>query len=396
MNLPVGLGSWSVSIPPEKLVAVDRTSISGTPSASPRELVRAALEAPFGFEPMRRALTPDDRVAIVLDAELPHAAELLAGTLDHLGTAGIAPSAVTVVAPPGARQDWVEALRAEFSEVTTETHDPTDRNKLAYLATTNSERRVYLNRTVVESDFTVVLTGRRYDPVRNYAGAQVALYPDLADREIRAANFGPFTKAAPWEGREDAEEVAWLLGMPFLIQVIEGEGDAIQEVVAGLLPSSEEGVRRQDARWKFSIAERADAAIATISGDPARITFQDLAMAAACAARCVNKRGRVALLTEAAPIMGQAADWIRRLDDPRIPLKLLMREKPADWAAAKLWCAAARHASLFLASRLPDDLVEEMFATPIHSPSEVQRLVESAGSAIVIPDAHKSKVEVHA
>ena len=94
--------------------------------------------------------------------------------------------------------------------------------------------------------------------------------------------------------------------------------------------------------------------------------------------------------------MGRAADWIRRLDDPRIPLKLLMREKPADWAAAKLWCAAARHASLFLASRLPDDLVEEMFATPIQSPSEVQRLVESAGSVIAIPDAHKSKIEVKA
>ena len=266
MNLTVGLRSWPVSIPPEKMVAVDRAAIAAPPSASPRELVGAALESPFGFEPMRRAVTPDDRVAIVLDADLPHAAELLAGVLDHLGTAGIAPSAVTIVTPPGSRQDWIQALPGEFSDVTAETHDPTDRKKLAYLATTKSERRVYLNRTVVEAEFTVILSGRRFDPVRGTAGAQVALYPELADEEIRAANFGPFLKAAPWEGREEAEEVAWLLGMPFLVQVIEGAGDAIQDVVAGLLPSSAEGLRRQEARWTFTIAEKADAAIATTQG----------------------------------------------------------------------------------------------------------------------------------
>src|SRR5437588_319027 len=84
-------------------------------------------------------------------------------------------------------------------------------------------------------------------------------------------------------------------------------------------------------------------------GDPARVTFLDLAKAAACAARAVNKGGRIALLTEAAPVLGEAAEWVRKLDDPRIPTQLLVREKPADGAAAKLWCAAARHASLFLA-----------------------------------------------
>ena len=394
MNLPVGLGSWSVSIPPEKSVAVTRASIAELPTASPRELIGAALEAPFGFEPMRRALTADDRVAIVLDAELPHAAELLAGVFDHLGTAGIAPAAVTVVTPRRSRQDWIDELPDVFSDLTAETHDPADRTKLAYLSTTQTERRVYLNRTVVEADFTVVLTGRRFDPVRGYAGAQVALYPDLADEEIRAENFGPFTKREPWPGREEAHEVAYLLGTPFLIQIIEGEGDTIQDVVAGLLPSSEEGQRRQDARWKFAIADRADAAIATISGDPARLTFLDLAKAAACAARAVNRGGRIALLTEACPILGEAAEWIRKVDEPRIPGQLLAREKPADWAACKLWCAAARHASLFLASRYRDELVEELFATPLKSASEVERLIDSAGSVLVIPDAHKAKVEV--
>src|SRR6266540_4693863 len=246
MELLVGLTSWSIALPLEKAVEVRRARFD-PPAAPPRELVREALEAPFGFEPLRRALTPDDHIAIVLDASLPHAAELLAGVLDHLGTAGIAPAAVTIITPPGSREDWIDELPDEFADVTAETHDPADRKKLAYLASTKEGRRVYLNRTVVETDFIVVLTGRRFDPVRVYAGAEVALYPELADEEIRAANAGPYTRQSPWSGHEESHEVAWLLGTPFLVQVIEGTGDTVQEVVAGLMDSSDEGRRRQDA-----------------------------------------------------------------------------------------------------------------------------------------------------
>lgn len=392
MDVPVGLGSWNLNLPAGKATVCVR---SEAPSAlSPREMVLAALEAPFGFEPMRRALTPDDHIALVLDANLPHAAELLAGVFDHLATAGIAPAAVTVLTPPGSREDWIDNLPDEFADVTAEIHDPTNRKKLAYLATTKGGRRIYLNRTLVEADFIVVLTGRQFDPVRGYAGAEVALYPELADEEIIAANAGPYTKHHPWGGLEESHEVAWLLGTPFLVQVIAGGGDSIHEIVAGLLDSGDEGKKRQDARWRFEIESKADAAIATISGDPARVSFLDLAKAAAAAARTVKKGGRVALLTEAAPALGEGAELIRRLDEPNSPDAWLAREKPTDWAACRLWCKAAAHAGLFLASRYPDDLVEELFATPLATPSEVQRLIEGAASIIVIPDAHKAKVDV--
>lgn len=391
MELRVGTGTWILELP-EKAMMLARPDLTG--DASPRERVRAALEAPFGFEPMRRALTPDDHIAIVLDANLPHAAELLAGVFDHLGTAGIAPAAVTVITPPGSPENWIDDLPDELADVTAEIHDPTNRKKLAYLATTKGGRRIYLNRTLVEADFIIVLTGRRYDPVRGYAGAEVSLYPELADEEIIAANAGPFTKQYPWDGADESREVAWLLGTPFLIQVIEGESDSIHDVIAGLLDSGDEGKKRQDARWKFEIAEKAEFAIGTIVGDSARVSFLDLAKAAAAAARTVKKGGRIALLTDAAPALGEGAELMRRLDVPDSPDAWLAREKPTDWAACRLWCKAAARASVFLASGYPDELVEELFATPLASPSEAQRLIDGAASIIVIPDAHKVKVDV--
>ena len=103
IELNLGPDTWVLTTRPGQLVEVRRPDLPPAPSAGARQLVRDALEKPFGFEPLRRALTPDDHVAVVVDEQLPHLAELLAGVLEHLGTAGIQPAAVTLLtAPPAA------------------------------------------------------------------------------------------------------------------------------------------------------------------------------------------------------------------------------------------------------------------------------------------------------
>jgi nickel-dependent lactate racemase len=396
-ELKIGLEPWQLTVPSEYLVQLSRAEVVPA-THSVAELTRNALENPFGFEALRRAVTPDDRVTIVLDPTLPEVAVMLGEVIAHLGSAGIHPEAVTILTPPGSQQGWVDELADEFAEVKTEVHDPTDRQKLSYLATTQSERRVYLNRTLVDADFVTVLSGRRYDPLTGYAGAEASIFPALADEELRAAFAGEFTTDVPdlepWPVRAEAEEILWLLGMPFLVQAIEGDGHTIQEVVTGLPNSSSEGIRRQDLRWKATVSEQADTAIATISGDPSKVTFLDLAKAAACAARGVRKGGRIAVLTSAAPDLGDGARLLRSMDGPTGARKLLAREKPDDWAACALWVFAAKSHSLFLASGYLDEVAEELFTTPIRTSSEVQRLIDSGGRVILIPDAHKMMISV--
>ena len=396
MDLPVGRGSWAIDIPAGKLVAVRPAAVPSVPTAGPRDLVRAALEAPFGFEPLRRALTPDDRVCVVFDPALPAAAELLAGVLDHLRTAGIEPAAVTVVSPPGAPEGWIDDLPDEYADVTAETHDPADERRRAYLATTRGGRRVYLNRTLVEADAPIILTGRGYDPLTGYGGAEAAVFPGLSGEPVGPVELVPkaVPDPVPSDLRAEATEIAWLLGTPFLVQVIEGAGDAVQEVVAGLLDSSAEGVRRQDARWRGTIPERVGAVIAAVSGSPERVTFLDLAKAAACAARVVSKGGRIAVLSDATPALGEGAALLRSLDGPEGAAKKLERLNPSDRVACALWAWAARRASLFLASGLPDEVVEGLFATPLRTPSEAARLAAGADAVAVLADAHKAMVTV--
>ncbi|MBN9118291.1 MAG: DUF2088 domain-containing protein [Planctomycetes bacterium] len=393
IELVVGADPWPLTVPSDRAVALRRAPVA-TPAGTPRQLVHDALEKPYHFEALRRALTPDDRVTVVIDPRLPHLAEMLAEVLRHLGTAGVGPASVTVLSPPNAPQAWIDELPDEFADVTAETHDPADAKKLAYLATTKGGRRLYLNRSLVEADFVVLLTGRRFDPFSGYAGAEAAVFPALSNEETRTALAGEFSTAAPAASEGEAAEIAWLLGTPFLVQVIEGAGGSVQEVVAGLYDSAAEGVRRQDARWRGTVATEPETVIAALGGAPSEITFLDLAQAAATAARVVKKGGRIALLTTAAPDLGPGAQLLRTLDDPTGAKRLLDKEKPDDWAAAALWAFAAKRASIFLASGYPDEVAEELFATPIHTPSEAQRLIDTGGSVLLIPDAHKTTVTV--
>ena len=228
VELLVGQEPWTLTILGDRRVELQREPLVA-PSRTPPELVRDALEQPFEFEAMRRALTPDDHIAIVLDANLPKVAALLAEVLDHLRIGGGATRGRDRCSPPPVRpQDWIDELPDEYADVRTEIHDPTDRRKLAYLATTGKGRRVYLNRTLVDADFAIVLSGRGYDPLTGYAGAEGAIFPTLSDEETRESFAGQFSTVAPgeepWPTREEASEILWLLGTPFLVQVIAESG----------------------------------------------------------------------------------------------------------------------------------------------------------------------------
>src|SRR5258707_9987631 len=69
------------------------------PVDDPSAAVRDALNSPVAYPPLRRALTPGDHVAVLLDESLPDVAGLLIPLLDHVASAGVEAGAVTLVCP---------------------------------------------------------------------------------------------------------------------------------------------------------------------------------------------------------------------------------------------------------------------------------------------------------
>ena len=398
MHIAIGWGrhQWDVEIPTAK-VLVPRRHPAAPPLADPAAAVRAALEQPFGFPPLRRALTPDDHVAVVVDESLATLPLLLPPILQHVQEAGVQMDRVTLVcAPPSTGQPWLDTLPDEFQDVHVEVHQPDDRKKLAYLATMRQGRRLYLNRTMVDADQSIVLTRRGYDCLLGYAGGVGSLFPSLSDQATLHELRGQLSLAAPgvepWKHQRAAAEAAWLLGVPFLVQVIEGSDDAVVHVLVGPMESAAEGERLLDDRWRVEIGDEPDVVIASISGNPARHTFADFARAWSAAARVVKPDGVIILLTDANPALGPGSALMRQMDNPGRALRLLAEENPDDYEAVYQWTSAAQKAKLYLLSRLAIDVAEELFTTPLDNVRQVQKLLQ--GSCLFLPDAHRTMAAI--
>ena len=201
------------------------TRVHPKPLADPAAAVRAAVRTPHDFPALRLALTADDHVTVVVDQRLPDVTQLLTPVLEELVAAGVDPANVTLICEPSASQpQWLAELPKEFESVRLEIHDPHDRKKLSYLATTKQGRRLYLAHGVVDADQLVVLSSRRFDPRIGRGGG--AVFPAFGDDAARAElddrpNLGDADSAAEGEAEALAAETAWLLGAPFFIEVIE-------------------------------------------------------------------------------------------------------------------------------------------------------------------------------
>lgn len=379
----------------ERNLALGQRAAIAPNLADPVAAMKTAIEHPLGYPALRRALTPDDQVAIVVDEGIPQLGQLLVPLLEHIGQANVRPEAITLICPPASSgQPWLDDLPDAFQDVRIEIHQPADRRKLAYLGTTKKGRRIYLSRTAVDADQLVLLTRRGYDPYVGCSGAETALYPNLGDeatiQEMRTEldPRPPGEKPAPI--RLEAREIAWLSGAPFFVQIIEGDDDGIAHILAGPLESSDAGRRLLDARWRVEFDRPADVVVASITGDPAQGTLDDLARAFFAAARVVKPDGSIVLLSEIAPALGPGLETFRQYDDPALALSVLLQEKPSDLTAAFMWATAANQARLYLLSGLPGDVAEGLFTIPIQHAQQTQRLLTEQATCVLLPDAHRT------
>lgn len=378
----ISLGEFgTIEVADDRLIAGRRAAVApDLPDL--RAAVRQALEQPRNFPPLRRALTPDDRVAIIVDEQLPQLGVCLGEILTYLSESGIDPSAVTLVSPRGSKQGWIDDLPDSLHAARTEVHDPSNRRSLCYLASTRGGRRIYLNRTVVEADVSIVLTGCRYDPSCGIHSATTTLYPALSD-DMTQADGGSRSVA-------EAAEVAWLLGVPFLVQVIEGNGEQAAHVVGGTIETAEESAQLLQARWRVCYDRPAEVVVATMTGDPRRHDLAAVARAAQNAAAVCEAGGKVILLTQSEPEFGPLLDVSRQAENAAAAVRQLQQRRPEGHEAALHWLEAVRHASVYFLSRLDENLVEDVFATPLTHAGQAQRLVSAARSCLILDDAHKA------
>src|SRR5258708_5996721 len=122
VGLEWGLRHLEIDVAAANVVTVRRDAPAPALS-DPAAAVRAALEQPLDFPPLRRALTPDDQVVIAVDEQVPQLPRLLVPILEHVRSAGVAAEAITLLClPPPTGQPWLDELPDEFEDVRVEVH----------------------------------------------------------------------------------------------------------------------------------------------------------------------------------------------------------------------------------------------------------------------------------
>ncbi len=396
MQIDIKYGQQNVQFDVEKenLLDVKRSGPLNN-LADPVAAVREALENPFEFPPLRRALTPEDQVTIVVDETIPQLPRLLVPLLEHLLSARISPEAITLLClPPSTSQPWLDDLPDEFLDVRVEVHNPHERKKLSYLASTKNGRRIYLNRSAVDADQLIVFTRRAFDPIMGYTGGETDIFPALGDEATRremAKSLSPKLQEEQNPVREEAKEVTWLLGAPFFVQIVEGDDNEVAHVLGGTQDSCSEGLRLWKKRWAVQVPQRAEVVVASLGCLEEQRSFTEMAHALVCASRVVEPEGVIVLLTEATPDCEPFRTLFQEAFQPQQVIENLLENPLPNGQAALCWAGAASQAHIYLLSRLPEDVTEDLYATHLENASQVQKLLGKKNTCVFLPEANKIK-----
>lgn len=370
------------------------------PLADLPDALRKALAEPLDFPPLSRATVTGDHVVLALDRHTPQAATLIAGVWEVLATQGVEAKDVLILQPTSLSGPKVVDPRFKLPPdiqkvMEWRVHDATDSKQQAYLATTANEERIYLARPVVEADLVISIGQIGYDPVMGFRGTNSVFYPGLSSTAAvkKARGFGhqELTPDDERPLRQLVEEIGWLLGVQFSVQVLPSRGDGVSAVLAGF----EQSVRQRGRELliqqrQIEIAKRAETVVISVDADAAGHGWDQIGSALATARSLVKRGGKVVILSELNGACSELSDGmqiVRSCGSPREALKPLRDQVPPDFLPATQLAQGADWARIYLLSHLDSGLVEDLFMTPLESEAEVTRLLALSQSCAVIEGA---------
>ncbi len=375
-----------------------------TPAASPiplQQLCRQALQTPVGFPELWQCVIPGDNVVIAVDPETPNLADVLSLLHEELGKVPEGGVALTLVlAPDPSGQQW-QPLRESIplhlrQQLNIVDHDPGDRTHVSYVASSTSGERLYLNRHLAEADLIITVGFTRFDPSLGVRGTSSCLFPAFTDTEtLLRTGFAttPDEITSTVQARRQlVDELGWLTGTQFTLQLIHGPQGPLQVLAGQPDQVFEQSGKLNQKLWSITLDEPADAILTSIPAGPA--AWQCFGQALENMLEIVDQGGRIIVISDLEQPEGPAATLLRRTQDPEELLRPLKKEHVADGNHILQLIEALRRARVYLLSRLPPEVVEELGMIPLASETELQKLLTTTPQCLVLPNAHCARCKL--
>lgn len=374
--------------------------IAGDVQASSNALTRS-LDEPLGLPEISNCVVPGDRVTIAVDQDTPLLADVTAEVCRRLLAQGTELD-ITVLLPTDISQPAKTELSGVIADstenrVSVHIHDPRDEQQRRYLASSAAGDRIYLSEHLVDCDLLVTIGVAEFDSVLGCRGTNSILYPAFSDTETLhrslEARCSDDNSASERFSRETIDEIGWLLGTQFAVQVIPSADRMIADVVCGAadqVQAESERLLRQN--WQFDLDRPHDLAVLTVATGDAGNCWQQLGGALESVKDVVASGGRIAVVCDpAADDAGPALEMLRRCTDPEDLLKPLRLEPTTDAVEIIQLAEALQRTRIFLRSSLPTEFVEDLGILPLESDAELQRLIDSAQHPLIAHAANHAR-----
>lgn len=381
---------------------IDSRRVVASPTAPPpnphfRDELALALDQPLDFPPLEQAVIPGDRVTIALDQYTPESQAIIAAVWERLQRRDVNAEDVVILQPKPQGDAPPADPRANLpadvrNRMQWKIHDPSAADCCMYLATTSSNERIYLAREVVDADFVLPIGSIAYDPIIGYRGAGSVFYPGLSNSEtiLRTQGQGHH-ELGPEDDRplrQTIDEITWLLGVQFTVQVVPSTGGSAAGILAGATDSVfQSGKRQLEEGWFVELDTRPEIVVAAVDRDTQGHGWEQIGAALDTARHLVARGGRIIILSELNAELGRGLEIIRDSRNPGDVIRPLRDQRPADLIPATQIAGAVEWADVYFLSKLDSDLVEELFMIPLADEQEVTRAISGDASCIFLESA---------
>ena len=359
--------------------------------------VNKVLDEPVGIPALAQCLTPSDQIVVALEEGVPDGGEIAAAVVQYLVDAGVDPDGIVVLrcAADAARRsgNCLSHLPEELQRrVRLVDHDPRDQSGLAFLATSKSGNPIWLNRALTDADMVVPIGCVHGRAVPGHFGLHGAVYPTFADAKAQERFRSPRALGARGRHRrsfvEAVEEVGWLLGIVFTIQVVPGAGEVAQDIIAG----AGDVVRRRSRglyqkTWRWDVPHRARLVVAGIEGGPGQQTWRNLARSLVAAMECVEDEGAIVLCCEMAEEPGKAVECLRRSRNREEAVREIADNPPDDALAVAQLVRAQERVDVYFRGGIEPELLEDLMISRIETDEELNRLISHFPDGILLGNA---------
>jgi hypothetical protein len=360
-----------------------------------REELFKAFDQPVEFPELALAIVEGDSVTIALEPGVPQAELLLEYVTEYLVQHGVPPSRITVLVSHDHEQ-IVESLATRLGKsaggpVAVRYHRGDDAETMGYLAAAASGAdAIYVDRALLEADVVLPITVARDSDAWAHAGLY-GIVPWFTDSKTQGRwkhDCSTDCHAKKEKRLRAATEVAWLLGIQPVLAVLPGPQGNIDSLFFGKVDSVEQSIAQAvSPRTLPSIQDRYDLVVVSIDGDKDQQTWENVARVLFMAENYVNENGKIAVATNLETKPGPPFRWLSGIEEnDSIEQHLLKSHHPQSLAAIEILRSRSKHV-VYLLSKLPREVVEELGIAAMVDTDELEHVIGSSDSCLVISGA---------